>query len=111
MEAPYKYHPGLDGVPFRTRREAAPDLKWSDPAHKLPKLATDMHAKVFDMAVESDQLELEKVLTKCAKGQAYESSRNQSFDQNSGTFKVLLVWGEHFYEDPQEARDGTREYG
>lgn len=110
MDNPFTYFPGIEGIPFRTRKGVAPDIKWADPSHRLPTLATDMHAKVFDMSNAEDCKQLEDVLTRCAKGRAYESSRKESFDQAAGTFKILLVWGELFYEDPQEARDGTREY-
>jgi hypothetical protein len=110
MSGEFTYFPGIDGVPFRTRNTTAPDIKWSDPETKRPVFATDMHADVFDLSSEDDRKKLETILTKCAKGVAYESSRSQVFDEAHSTFRVLLIWGEHFYEDPQEARDGTREY-
>jgi hypothetical protein len=98
-------HPGMDGIPFRTRRTTTPDYKGSDPDHKKPMHVTDMHVDIFDLGDETQRAEMARILSKCAKGRAYESSRNQEFDRNTGTFKVLLVWGEFFLEDPKESKE------
>jgi hypothetical protein len=106
----HKMFPGLDGIPYRSRGGMTPNLKNSDPEHLRPALVTDMHVKVFDLTNEEDRTGLEQVLTRCAKGRAYQSHREQNFDPSTGSYKVLLIWGDFFYEDPQETRDGTTTY-
>jgi hypothetical protein len=101
----FNLHPGMDGIPFRTQRPAVPSYKQDDPDSRRPQVVTDMHVDVFDMGSEEQRARLADILSKCAKGRAYESSRSQEFDRETGTYKVLLIWGEFFLEDPQEARE------
>ena len=98
----WKFYQGMDGIPFRTHEETVPHYKTDDPLSKKPKLTTDMHVDVFDLADKDQRLAMQKILDTCAKGKGYVSQLEREFDKITGGWKVLLMWGEFFLEDPRE---------
>lgn len=99
----WKYFQGYDGVPFRTRGRETPHYKKDDPLHKQPRLVADMRVRQFDLQDEEQRLEFEQVLDRCAKGKAYVSQKETQYDQEIQGWRVLLIWGEFYLEDPVEA--------
>lgn len=102
-ERRWKFFNGFDGVPFRTRGNAAPLLKQTDPQHKQPKTTTDMHVDIFDLSDSKQMLRMQEILDHCAKGKGYISEMDKQYEEKIGSWKVLLVWGEFFLEDPMES--------
>lgn len=106
----YRMFPGLDNIPFRTQGQTVPHYREKDPDHKRPVVVTDMHSDVFDLDDEEQKARLEEILTMCAAGTAYESSRKEVYDENKGKFLVMIIWGQFFLEDPKEAAHVRRQF-
>lgn len=98
----WKFFQGVDGVPFRTKAGAAPNYKRADSLSKQPKLITDMHVDVFDLSDAERALKMAEVLDLCAKGKGYVSSMDRQYDAKHSNWRVLLIWGQFFLEDPRE---------
>ena len=94
--------PGLDGIPFRSRNGQAPLLKSSDPLRAQPKIVTDMHVRQFDLSNVEEVKIVTQILDRCAKGQAYLSKQLEQYDSELKSWRMLLIWGEHFLEEPNE---------
>ena len=103
----YTMYRGLDGTPFRTRNGAPPMYKSGDPVRKQPQQVVDIHVNALSMADDKDVKELQRILDMCAKGRGYVSSIDKSFDDESKNWKVLLIWGEYFLEDPKETEENA----
>lgn len=99
----WKHHQGLDGIPFRTREDTVPMYKKDDAAHRQPKQVADMHIRQFNLREEKERLEVETILDLCAKGRGYVSQLQVEFDSTVKGWRVFLIWGEFFLEDPVEA--------
>ena len=99
----WKYFQGVDGVPFRTENENAPYYKKDDPHHRQPKMVADMHVRQFELGDDEQRKELESILDRCAKGRGYISQKEVQFDEKIQGWRVLLIWGDFFLEDPVEA--------
>lgn len=102
VERRWKFFNGMDGVPFRTQNQTAPMFKGTDPAHKQPKMTTDMHVDIFDLSDKKQLIQMQEVLDACAKGKGYVSEMDKQYEEKIGSWRVLLVWGEFFLEDPLE---------
>lgn len=98
----WKFFQGMDGIPFRTQETAAPSYKNDDPLSKKPKLVTDIKVEYFDLSKPEEREKLSVVLDLCAKGKGYVSSMDRQFDNKLSNWKVLLIWGRFFLEDPRE---------
>lgn len=99
---------GLDGVPFRTRNGAPPTIKHDDPQHKQPMTVTDMHVDQLDLSDQAHQQKLQDILSLCAKGRGYVSQMDRQYDEDIKSWRVFVIWGEFFLEDPKEANDVKR---
>ena len=99
----WKYHRGLDGVPFRTENDQVPLYKKDDAEHRQPKQVADMHVQQYNLKEEKERLKLESILDMCAKGRGYVSKLEYEFDRTIKGWRVFLIWGEFFLEDPVEA--------
>jgi hypothetical protein len=98
----WRYHQGLNGVPFRTQQSTAPTYKNGDPLHHQPKVVTDMKVRTFDLQEDTQRKEFEQALDMCAKGKGYVSKMETQYDDKIGGYKALLIWGVFFLEDPRE---------
>lgn len=98
----WKFFQGMEGIPFRTQREDVPYYKKGDPLHRKPRLVADMHVRQFDLQDNDQREELEKILDRCAKGKGYISQKDVQYDEKIQGWKVLLIWGDFFLEDPVE---------
>ena len=98
----WKFFQGMDGIPFRTQGSGAPDYKTDDSLSKKPKLVTDIKVEYFDLSKTTEREEMSKILDLCAKGKGYVSSMDRQFDNKISNWKVLLIWGRFFLEDPRE---------
>jgi hypothetical protein len=98
----WKFFQGLDGIPFRTQGAEVPYYKADDPLHKQPKLVADMHVKQFDLNDAEQSQELEGILDRCAKGKSYLSQKETHFDDKVNGWRILLIWGDYYLEDPKE---------
>lgn len=107
----WKFFQGMDGIPFRTRGEEVPYYKRDDPLHKQPRLVADMHVRQFALDDDEQRKELEGILDRCAKGKGYVSQHEVQYDEKIQGWKVLLIWGDFFLEDPveTEARDAKKD--
>ena len=99
----WKHFKGLEGIPFRTKEDGVPYYKEADAQHKQPKVIADMHVCQFNMQEETDRAELERILDRCAKGKGYLSQKEVQFDESLKGWRILIIWGEFFLEDPVEA--------
>ena len=104
----WKFFQGVDGIPFRTEHDSAPFYKGDDPYHRQPKMVADMHVKQFDLGDDAQLQEYEGILDLCAKGKGYLSQQDVQFDEKIQGWRVLIIWGTFYLEDPVEAngRDG-----
>lgn len=99
----WKFHQGFDGIPFRTQSAITPSYKSDDPLHKRPKLVADMRVRQFDLNDEEQRESAQTVLDRCAKGKAYLSQKELHFDESIKGWRMLLIWGDFYLEDPKEA--------
>ena len=98
----WKFFQGVDGIPFRTKGEVVPHYKTDDALNKKPKLITDMHVDVFDLSNAERVKRMAEILDLCAKGKGYVSSMDRQYEAKDRNWRVLLVWGQFFLEDPRE---------
>ena len=96
--------PGIDGIPYRTRN-GVPNLKHDDPEKKKPVTVVDMHVDQLDMSISDDAKKLQHILNLCSRSKGYVSKQLETYDPGIKSWRVLLVWGEFFLEDPAEAQD------
>lgn len=103
----YNMYRGLDGTPFRTRNGAPPMYRSSDSASRQPQTVVDVHVNVLNLSDEKDVQELQRILDMCAKGRGYISSLDKAYDKSVQNWRVLLIWGEFFLEDPKETEENA----
>lgn len=105
----WKFFQGYDGIPYRTQQQEVPYYKKDDPLDKRPRLVADMHVKQFDLQDDEQRREFERILDKCAKGKGYVSQKELQFDEALNGWRVLLIWGDFFLEDPVEAESANED--
>ncbi len=101
---------GLDGIPFRTSGNSVPFYKNDDPARKRPATRVEMHVELLELGRDNDLARYREVLNLCSTDRAYLSSQDRQYDPDSKTWRVLLVWGEYYLEDPMENSNARRQY-
>ena len=89
-------------IPFRGTPTLFSD-KINDPEEK-PMLTAEMHARVFNMDVQEDIDEYENVLNKAANQRARVTMQKSDFDKDTKNYKVFVVWGDLYFEEPGEAK-------
>ena len=98
----WKYHQGLEGIPFRTKEDTVPLYKGPAAEHRKPRQVVDMFVDQFNLRDKDERAALQSVLDLCAKGKGYISRQEVEFDSTVKGWRVLLIWGKFFLEDPVE---------
>lgn len=99
----WNYYPGQDGIPFRTEMGAVPSYKRDDPTRRQPQRIAEMHVRQFNLKSREEAMELERVLNACARGTSCLSQKEIQYDSTIKGWRVFLIWGDYFLEDPLEA--------
>lgn len=102
----WQYYKGMNNIPFRTKQGVVPYFKHDDPQHRQPVLVTDMHVGTFDMSNEDDKAKFTEVLDRVAKGKGYISQRESQFVEQTQNWKIFMIWGDFFLENPTESQTG-----
>ena len=107
----YAMLPGMDGIPFRTREPGVQSYKEDDPAHLRPQVVHDVDVRIFHLDKEDDLKEYKKILNACAQGLGrLIGTPDTQYNEETGTWKVLLTWAMYFYEDPRETKSNQIKY-
>jgi hypothetical protein len=98
--------PGAPTVPYQGRREMElpngelPLLDKNDPASKKLQERMIAKVKVFDLSVDAQVEECEKIWQKVCDSTAIVSSENIVFDDKNARYLMLLRWSEFEYKLP-----------
>ncbi len=106
----WNMHPGLDGIPYRTRQQEVPLVKSDDPLSKRPQVTNEVDVKIFDLSDEAQCAEYKRILNLCARALGRILGQDIQYQESTGKWQVLLTWTTYFYEDPAETERSNRQF-
>lgn len=92
--------PGFEGIPFRGKGAAAPNIKDDDP--KQPIIVQDAKVKIFDLSDPEQLLQYEQIWFKIGRGQCKLSAEERQFMPELKSWRILLRWAELYFEMPKD---------
>jgi hypothetical protein len=98
-EGEYYVYKGMDGIPFRSTANSAPDLKALDA--KQPVIVCDAVVRIFDTANVEEFKAYQKVWDDIAKGRAKPSTEEKRWLPESRSWKIFLRWAQLYWEIPK----------
>lgn len=90
-------YPGYEGIPFRSKKDAPPDLKKEDPD---PEIVVDAKIRVLDLTKEDDLMLYEFIWDQCAKRRFVHPSEERQYDPELKGWRVLIRFGVQWLEMP-----------
>jgi hypothetical protein len=98
----WKFHTGMNGIPFRTKKQSVPHYKHDDPERSRPKAVQEVHTEVFDISDPKRLEEMNAVLNLCSRGAGRVMEKEVQYDPDIKNWRVFMMWAVFFYEDPSE---------
>ena len=86
------------GVPFRGPTYP---MKQDDPEHRKPQYRSEMHVRQFDLSDKDDMEAYTEIAQRVFNQTSWVSFEEKIYDDDIKSWRVLLRWGDSYYEAPK----------